>query len=46
MEEKKRLKPVESIFCIVITVFAGVLLTLITYYNAKSTTHLVFWETT
>lgn len=46
MEENRRSRRCEVIFCIVITLFAGPLLTLIAYYNAKSTTHLVFWETT
>ena len=44
MEVNRRSRRCEDFFCIVIAVFAAVLLTLITYYNAKMTAVFVDWE--
>ena len=44
MEDNRRSRRCEDFFCIVIAVFAAVLLTLITYYNAKMTAVFVDWE--
>ena len=44
MEGNRRSRRCGDFFCIVITVFAAVLLTLITYYNAKMTAVFVDWE--